>query len=490
MSLHRSETARAAGAPGFGEGSATTVLARAGVREGQPFVLDADGTYDPALNRFFRELDSWGVRAANSVAAYARDLTLFCRFLHESRGGKAIWTCEEADLRAYKQLRLHGPAQLRVTVATWRRFIAALDKWVAWSLSEGLIEREPFSYRDKSVWTPIGVRRVRVNAASEPHPGPAPVAFLAYPDYLTWRDVGLGGRGLNGRSDPRWRGRHAARDIAFADLLVSTGMRLSEGASLLVPELPAGSRSEGGTLQGIYLAPAVTKRGRARTVFPPPRVNAALRRYVSIERDALVTATAAAGGYRVGRDTILVRRVGPRSLSLADGSQVSYSGLDPPSRASLLLVGTDGEIAGPLALWLGEDGHPVSPASWQSVFRRANARCARAGQELSLSPHVLRHVFAVHMLGLLLRQSVAALGQNPGDTLSSAQLRRLLVGNPLRRLQLLLGHANEATVYTYLDVLDEAQEIVTAALEAFDGEAVVLASASHGEVEAGSGVQE
>ena len=44
----------------------------------------------------------------------------------------------------------------------------------------------------------------------------------------------------------------------------------------------------------------------------------------------------------------------------------------------------------------------------------------------------------------------------------------------LRKLQLLLGHAQEATVYTYLDVLDEAQEIVVAALDEWDAQAAAL----------------
>ena len=67
-------------------------------------------------------------------------------------------------------------------------------------------------------------------------------------------------------------------------------------------------------------------------------------------------------------------------------------------------------MAGPLALWLSTDGRPVAPATWQSVFARANARCERFEVGVSVTPHVLRHSFAVHMLGLLLRQTVAALG--------------------------------------------------------------------------------
>ncbi|MFJ6686961.1 hypothetical protein [Streptomyces werraensis] len=78
------------------------------------------------------------------------------------------------------------------------------------------------------------------------------------------------------------------------------------------------------------------------------------------------------------------------------------------------------------------------------------------------------------MLGLLLRQTVRALGRRLGGPLAHAELRRLLIGNPMRTLQLLLGHACEATVYVYLDVLDEAQEIVLAALAEWDAQSEAL----------------
>ena len=224
---------------GLDEGmTAAAVLTRAVVRERQVFVLGADGSYDVELNRFFRDLDAWGVRAASSVTAYARDIAVFCRFLEQARGGKSIWVCDAADLAAFKRVRLHGDPERAVSVPTWRRSIAALDKWAAWARYEGLIEELPFRYADKTVWTPNGLQRIRVNAASEPDPGPAPVRFLAFEDYLTWRDVGLAGRLPGGRPDPSWRGLHDERNCLFADLLIFTGMRLGEAASLLVAELP------------------------------------------------------------------------------------------------------------------------------------------------------------------------------------------------------------------------------------------------------------
>lgn len=474
VELHVTAPMRAADAPGLGE-DASAVLARAGARRGQPFVLAADGSYDLELNRFFRELDGWGVQAANSVAAYARDVMLFCRFLHESRGGKTIWECGADDLRAFKRARLGGSADQQVSVATWRRSIAALDKWAAWAVVEGRIEELPFRYADKTVWTPQGLKNVRVNTASEPDPGPAPVKFLVFEDYLLWRDVGLRGRLPDGTPDVTWRGRHDERNVLFADLLIYTGMRLGEASSLLVGELPGDRAAQGRAIGAIPLAAAVTKRARSRSVFAPARLVRALHRYVRIERDELVTRVAACGGYRLGEDSVLVSRAGTMSVTYAAGGSLANGKLDAATRRNLLLVTPDGQLSGPLAVWLGTDGQALSPSTWQSVFRRANARCARFELGLAVSPHTLRHSFAVHMLGLLLRQTVAALGEQANGSLTSVQVKRLLVGNPLRKLQLLLGHRNEATVYTYLDVLDEAQEIVASALERWEIQAAGLA---------------
>src|ERR1700722_14200237 len=89
VDLHLTGAACAAAAGGATAGG-VAVLGRAGAADGLLFLLGADGSYDLQLNRFFRELDSWGVRAANSVLAYARDIMLFCRFLVQSRGGKLI----------------------------------------------------------------------------------------------------------------------------------------------------------------------------------------------------------------------------------------------------------------------------------------------------------------------------------------------------------------------------------------------------------------
>jgi integrase len=400
---------------------------------------------------------------------------LFCRFLHSSRG-KAIWECDGEDLRAYKSVRLHTPGDQQISVGTWRRSIAALDKWATWALHEGLLEAAPFRYLDKTVLTPQGMKRVRVNALQEPDGQCQPIRFLPFEDYLLWRDVGLRGELPDGRPDPAWRGRHGERNAMFADLLIYTGLRLGEGASLLVPELPLMAAASGGGMVGaVRVSAAVSKRNKARTVFVNRRTLAGLQRYIGIERDELVTRCLAAGAYGPGDFTLLVGRAGRAGVTLAGGrGSWAYSKIGMRSRRELMAVSDDGELAGPLWLWLGGDGRPLACSTWQSAFHRANERCASFDLDLIVSPHTLRHCFAVHMLGLLLRQTVRALGMQADRRFTQAQVKRLLIGNPMRKLQLLLGHAHEATVYTYLDVLDEAQEIVASALDEWDVQTAAL----------------
>ncbi|MER8788334.1 hypothetical protein NKH71_10790 [Mesorhizobium sp. M0983] len=127
-----------------------------------------------------------------------------------------------------------------------------------------------------------------------------------------------------------------------------------------------------------------------------------------------------------------------------------------------------------MALWLNEAGRPMTPAAWSVVFRRASARCCALGLDLRVGPHALRHTFAVHMLSMLIREQIGSvLSDGPPDTPGSAVYRRM-IGDPLQKLQRLLGHASIASTYIYLDSLEESRMLVEAAAErwgaALDGE--------------------
>jgi site-specific recombinase XerD len=453
-------------------GGEAAVLSRVDGRDGMPFVLADDGSYDVELNRFLRELPGRGVRSLHSISAYAHDLAVFGRFLDQHRGGRALWEARQDDLLAFRRARRQTSGEFRVSAGTWNRFLAALTKWVTWSMAERLLEAEPFRMVEKTVSTLRGFEVVRVNALREfVEENADTVPFLSYEDYLVWRDVGLRGQLLDGRPDPTWRGRNGERNAMFADLLVVTGMRLTEASSLLVTEVPPLlDRRKVGDL---HLSPTITKRAKARTVFISRRVLRDMHHYLEIERDELVHRKLATGSYAQATDWMGVVSSNRTSLRMAVGARKQYRDLTIKDR--LLLRQMDGTRSGaPLWLWLGEDGQPLARSTWQAVFRRANERCARLGLDLEVHPHKLRHTFAVHMLGLLLRQTVKALRLEPGESLMSQRVKRVLVGDPLRRLQLLLGHRHRETVFIYLDVLDEAQEIVLAALRDWDEQAEAL----------------
>jgi len=106
-------------------------------------------------------------------------------------------------------------------------------------------------------------------------------------------------------------------------------------------------------------------------------------------------------------------------------------------------------------------------AAWEAIFLRASARCRDMGlRDMHVTPHMLRHSFAVHMLSLLLREQIGWVTGEAAHPFGAAWRR--VIGDPLLKLQRLMGHARIESTYIYLDHLAEAQEIVDAGVDAFD----------------------
>lgn len=452
----------------------------AGVTDGMPFILSDDGGYDVELNRFFRACPTMGVRALNSVEAYARDILTWLRFLADRRGGKTLWQADREDIAAFHAARRRSQPPHRISAASWNRCIAALEKLYQWAQEEALIATRPFSYR--RVWRhPDGGARgdpmmVSYNRAREPAARHGDVRFLALDRFLLFRDVGLRGRLPDGTEDPHWRGRHGERNALFAELLATTGLRLAEAANLLACELPNldGPDVRDRRLLPFRLPAAIAKGAKAREIRLPRRLLRQLLDYVELERaNALVCGGAHPRDSGRG-DLIVAAEVDRKTITLAQGHRpprrLRLDLLSPAERQRLVIATDNDGKPTPALLWLTEAGGVMTPAAWSAVFRRASARCRAFGIDLNVTPHMLRHTFAVHMLSMLIRAQIGTVVRSgAGDSAGGGAYRRM-IGDPLQKLQRLMGHASITSTHVYLDSLEESRALIDAAMDGWTAE--------------------
>ncbi|WP_288938005.1 site-specific integrase [uncultured Sphingomonas sp.] len=418
-----------------------------------PLIQRDDALYDPDLDRFFLDLPLSGVRSRHSLRAYAYDVVVWLRFLDAC--GKTVWAATRDDVDAYHRERRRDDADHRITAASWNRAVASLDRLYRWGEQQGLIADAPFSRR--AVWRPAqGGRRGMIAARNDAYERVArrsDVRFVTMDDYRIFREVGLRGLTPDGTERPGARDRNGLRNALFADLLVTTGLRLEEASGLLTVELAAIDREDGDVQQlWLPLPPPLTKGDRGRSVLVPRRLLRQIAAYVAVERAAGVAKFAARDGAASFDRPIPVTRAGlDRMRDICT----------PEERCRLILCDEDGTPREPAALWLTEVGQPVRPNSWEVIFTRACKRCAQNGFPLSISPHQLRHACAVHMLALLIQQRLreAALPVGPVESY------RLILGDPLQQVQRLLGHASLTTTYIYLDHIATRADTVDAAVE-------------------------
>jgi site-specific recombinase XerD len=468
------------------EQSLVEALRSAGVPDRMPFLLASDGSYDLQLNRFLRELPHNGVRSWHSWKSYALDLLTWCRFLQEHRG-TTVWKATRADLIVYHQARRGGLAPLSsdptpdlasaasISAASWNRTVAALDKFYQWAREEGYVSTLPFTYREAHSLHGYHLVTVRRNTAFERAARHQEMKFLTMDAYLFFRDVGLRGRLPSGAEDAAFCGRNGERNAAFAELLITTGLRLTEANSLVLPEVPA-LREPVPKSVPFLLAPATAKGQKGRKISMPTRIVRQITSYCEIERANAIARGQQRGVYERWPHFLRVVQASRRTWTVQVGDETTtllVSRLTPQVRRSALLCRADGTVEAPMNLWLTEHGTPMTSDNWEAIFAQASARCCRLGYELYVTPHMLRHTFAVHMLAQLIRAQIGVLFERPADDPSRrADAYRRLAGDPLRTLQKLLGHATITSTYIYLDNVLEAQALIDDALDRYAGELV------------------
>lgn len=377
---------------------------------------------------------------------------MFFNFLHQSRGVSDWRHTTEEDHRAYLVWRRHDPRGPGVAGSTWNREVSAQTRFFRWQVSRGRIGQNPVPQRTRRHNPRFHGRTPGVTAATYSHDARRDtIQWLPAASYRVWRDVGLRGYSEDGLPNPAFRGRWASRNATFADLMVRTGLRLTEQVSLMSSEVPA--IPDRGYAR-FWLPKAVAKAGSARWVYVPATVLREIAAYVEIDRHAIVDSARRRGRYDRLAGPVLDALSGRVTIALPDGLR-SQTRLDLLSPAQRLRTVVETELGvEPASLWLSELGTPMAAQSWKDVFRQANQRCHERGVRLRAHPHLLRHTFAVLTLEQLQRGHIDALsGLSPQQRTHYVRV----FGDPLDWVRRALGHRSVTTTQVYLHALEELE---------------------------------
>jgi site-specific recombinase XerD len=439
---------------------------REDIVEGTPFLLSPEFEYDVEMNDFFRSSLMEG-RPQNTLDAYVRDMAGFFTFLWTARGGKGWRDADEDDHLAYRAWRV---LRLRRAGATWGREVATVNVFYEWAVERGLVAVNPIPQRAARA-RPVQARGSRLARAGGTTPATGPhnarrdrIEWVPPKSYRQWRDVGLRGYRADGLPGG-FRGRWAARNATFTDLMSRTGMRVSEQDSLTVFDLPRQPSPRGRGYQRFWLTAAIAKGGSQRWVYVPVPLVRELALYAEVDRAKVIEAARRRGAYdRIRRPLVVTDpdRPDPEVLVPGQGGsrdRVRLSRLKPLERRRTFL--DNGSGLEPVAFWVSEDGMPLTVSAWKGIFGEANRRCAQAGIDVRCHPHMLRHTFAVVTLEQLQRGHIRDLSEmSPSQRTHYTQV----FGDPLDWVRRRLGHQSVVTTQVYLHCLAELEMTTRMAL--------------------------
>ncbi|MFJ1936297.1 site-specific integrase [Kitasatospora sp. NPDC088160] len=419
-----------------------------GVRDGQRFLIGPEGRPDLRVNACLGS-PKWRNMRESTIRDYIYSLGVWLNFLLSQQAN--WWDATEDDAEEFLFWRVSDPQnQERVQENSFSRDLAALKKFYKWTGQRyGVLN--PFA----------DIAAPRVSRKEN-------VKWLDPGGYTRWRDLGIRGMDLSGRPDNRWRGRNEQRDATFCDGLYGNGLRVSEWASVVLPELPPFDRRRG--YFTCQLADACAKGGYGHAYWTPRSAMKSVLSYVDGPRAAAVRRAQSAGRYELvqGRRLVLATH-GTEAVTLEGirgGSQrMPWNDIGPRTRMRLFRQTPQG--LEPVGLWLNEDGLPRDPRGWEHTFDVANERIAMLGLVgFTCTAHMLRHSVALkwYAIGKLVR---AARLQHLTD--EERRDFREQFGDTWHLVQTMLGHASvETTKGVYLEPFRSLEvEILLAHAEGF-----------------------
>jgi site-specific recombinase XerD len=435
--------------------AALQMLDRFACVDGAPFFLDEHGVPLRDVNSWLDDLPRRGSRSLHTARAYAHDWHTWQRFL-EARG-REIYEVDSSDIQALyhdRRVRTDGPRR-QVTASTWNRWVNSLQSFYHWAVRAGRIAAPPFDYElARRPMSGGGAIIVKSNQARE-RTGRAfaTLMWLERDQLEVFVNVGLSELKADGTSDSRARGRNLARNRAVGELMSSGGLRAQEASHLLIHEIPQ---------------PPNTAQERVRLDLPAPICKGAIARFTLVAPSALL---AIHSYIRTERrfapircpKNALVASSGDRDGALIGGRRIRWSVLTLADRRRLV-----DETGRPLIWALSERGDPMT--DWSYVFRQASNRCRASDAYFpKVTPHTMRHTFAVHTLRWLIARLVARLSRIDDAKTVEMLAPYWRAHDPLLTLRDLLGHASVTTTQMYLRAADVTRLYAEAIGEDDDG---------------------
>lgn len=432
-----------------------------GFSDGMPFATEDDGTVGAcaSLNAYIQDAVACGAYsmdglARNRMPALFNLLAWLRRRDAEHRASAEgvpvldwlsvhgepridLLEASRRDLIAYRDLRLQQVA--RSTVNTQMSYISA---FFAHAHRETWIGRNPVPQ-----WGPRNTLLVPGRVESR-------ARFLTAAQTRAFLQVGLRGDGhTTDRPDA------PERDHLYGLALATTGLRRAEGAFLLDCEVPP---PEHFSHDGVSTFPRVGKKGVTRNVYLTQPLAAAADFYRRTERHATILAAQPGLRRRLRAGELLVldgvTTLRGKPAVIRNGRTIPATALNDSERQRAV-TRTDSGLIEPAVLLVGRRGLPPTVNHWNAIFAAARLRAdeldagLRPPQHIRVTPHTLRHTYAVRTLAGLMEQGQ----QRAGDPYA-------LLANPVLTVKELLGHADVSTTHHYLHAAETWGEHVPAVL--------------------------